>query len=353
MLMRRGVNAFTLCASLLALAVGAVGYAAQPAPASPAPAMAELKAATAALVAAAGPLDTSAAGLAKPPVIWRTAEAGRSFRDSPDAPEMVVIPAGEYTMGSPDAEPGRKANEGPRHRVRIAYPFAVSKYAVTVGQWAAFVKDTGYEMDRGACYFYKDAHYQNTNSCSWRTPGFPQTDNQPVVAVGWRDATAYVAWLSKKTGHTYRLLSEAEFEYAARAGTTTAYWWGDDPLAACTHANGADKRAATDPQFTEWRVNGCDDGHVYTAPVNAFDANAFGLHGMSGNAFTFTDDCWNETYAGAPVDGSAFATGICKQRVVRGGAWAETAAVLRSAARNWNYFEVQPVTDGLRIARVL
>ena len=100
-------------------------------------------------------------------------------------------------------------------------------------------------------------------------------------------------------------------------------------------------------------MNGCDDGHVYTAPVNAFDANAFGLHGMSGNAFTFTDDCWNETYAGAPVDGSAFATGICKQRVVRGGAWAETAAVLRSAARNWNYFEVQPVTDGLRIARVL
>lgn len=331
-----------LCA-LTALAGAGAAHAAAPDP----------KAATTALVAAAGPLDTSPAGLEKPPAIWRTPEAGQVFRDAPDAPEMVVVPAGEFTMGSPASEPGRMANEGPRHRVRIGYAFAVSKYAVTVGQFAAFVADTGYEMDRGSCYYYKDAHYQNANECSWRTPGFAQADNQPVVAVGWRDATAYVAWLSKKTGHAYRLLSEAEFEYAARAGTTTAYWWGDDPLGACAHANGSDKRAATDPQFTEWRVNGCDDGYVYTAPVDAYGPNGFGLYGMAGNAFTFTDDCWNESYAGAPVDGSPFATGTCGRKVVRGGAWAEIPAVLRSAARNWNFFEVQPVTDGLRIVRVL
>ena len=351
--MRRSVSAVTLCASLLAVAVGAAGYAAQPAPPSTAAAIADLKTRTATLVGAAAPLDTSPAGVDRPTVIWRTPGAGLAFRDGPDAPEMVVVPAGEYTMGSPAAEPGRKPNEGPRHRVRIAYPFAVSKYAVTVGQWAAFVKDAGHNMDRGGCYLYKNSHYQNNNDCSWRTPGFAQTDNQPVVAVGWSDATAYVAWLSKKTGFTYRLLSEAEFEYAARAGSTTAYWWGDDPLGACAHANGADKRAAADPQFTDWRVNGCDDGYAYTAPVDAYGPNPFGLYGMLGNAFTFTDDCWNETYAGAPVDGSVFSTGVCAQRVVRGGAWAEMASVLRSSARNWNYFEVQPVTDGLRVARVL
>ncbi len=315
--------------------------------------VADLKAKTAALIAAAPPIGAEPKDLDRPPVIWRVPAAIGEIWDAPEAPQMVVIPAGEYTMGSPDGEAGRKANEGPRHRVRIAYPFAVSRYAITVAEFAAFMKDSGHQIEPGGCYYYKDAHYQNTNACSWRTPGFAQGDDHPVIGISWKDSVAYVAWLSKKTGFTYRLLSEAEFEYADRAGTTTAYWWGDDPLAACAHANGADKRAATDPQFTDWRINGCDDGYVYTAPVDAFGPNPFGLYSMTGNAFTFTDDCWNETYAGAPADGSAFLTGVCGQRVVRGGSWAETPAVLRSAARNWNFSEVQPVTDGLRVARVL
>jgi formylglycine-generating enzyme required for sulfatase activity len=309
----------------------------------------QLKTATAALAAGAGPMD----GVDAPARIWRVAGALTEFRDGPSAPEMVVVPAGEFTMGSRDVEPGRKANEGPRHRVRIAYPFAVSKYAVTVGQFAAFVAASGHRIAGGSCYFYKDAHYQNANACSWRTPNFPQKDDSPVIAVSWTDATAYVQWLSKTTGHAYRLLSEAEFEYADRAGSSTAYWWGDDPKAACAHANGADQTTLTDPQFTDWNVNACKDGYVYTAPVAAFGPNPFGLYGMTGNAFTWTDDCWNETYAHTPVDGSAATGGACGQHVVRGGAWAETPAVLRSAARNWNYLEVQPVTDGLRVVRVL
>jgi formylglycine-generating enzyme required for sulfatase activity len=312
--------------------------------------IAAVKAQTAAMVAA---YSAGVGAVDQPPVIWRVKGAITEIWDAPFAPRMVVIPAGEYTMGSADSEPGRKANEGPSHRVRISYPFAVSKYAITVGQFAAFIKDSGHRIEPGACYFYKDAHYQNANACSWRTPGFVQGDNEPVVGISWKDSQAYAAWLSQKTGAVYRLLSEAEFEYADRAGTTTAYWWGDDPLQACAHANGADRKTASDPQFTDWRVNGCDDGYVYTAPVDAFGPNPFGLYGMTGNAFTHIADCWNETYAGAPVDGSAWMTGACGQHVVRGGAWAETPAVLRSAARNWNFSEVQPVTDGLRVARVL
>ncbi len=158
---------------------------------------------------------------------WFKPGAGKSewFQDIPGGPEMVVVPAGSFLMGSPDSEPGRFGDEGPQHSVTIAKPFAIGRHAITRGQFAAFVNDTGHKTEGGA-HVWKGDKWELDASASWRAPGFAQDDSHPVVCVNWDDATAYTEWLSKKAGKTYRLLSEAEWEYAARAGTTTPFWWG-------------------------------------------------------------------------------------------------------------------------------
>ena len=289
--------------------------------------------------------------LDRPSVVWRVAGGLKEVWDSADAPEMVVVPAGEFSMGSPDAEANRRATENPRHRVRIAYPLAVSKYPVTVYEFSKFVAD-GYKP-AGWCQGFVEEKWENKPVCSWDAPGFPQTDDSPVVTLDWSDATAYADWLSKKTGHKYRLLSEAEYEYVNRAGTTSAYWWGDDPKAACEHTNAADLDAKAAPHFDVFRTSDCHDGYVATAPVGKFKPNAFGLYDTTGNTWSWTQDCWNDSYYGAPADGSPWLTGICGQRVVRGGAFAERPEQLRSARRGWNFATIRFAMNSFRVAREL
>ena len=280
-------------------------------------------------------------------------QPGAVFRDCPACPEMVVVPAGTFTMGSPETERGRLGNEGPQRRVSIARPFALGKYEVTRGEWAAFVRATGHPAS-GWCFRWNETTrmWGRDDGADWSKPGFAQTDRHPAVCVNWHDAKAYVAWLSRETGGTYRLPSEAEWEYAARAGTATSHIWGDDPATACRQANGADASAKT--KFAEWTVMPCDDGHVFTAPVGTYAGNGFGLHDMSGNVSEWVEDCWHPNYAGAPVDGSAWVVGgDCSRRVARGGAWTSGARHLRAADRNHNGSMARNIINGFRIARTL
>jgi formylglycine-generating enzyme required for sulfatase activity len=220
----------------------------------------------------------------------------QSFKDcATDCPEMVVIPAGSFAMGSPDTEPGHKRTEAPRHNVTLAKPFAVSKFQVTFAEW-----DT--------CAAHGDCA-TNFSDHGWGR------DRRPVLNVSWDDAQRYVAWLSRITGKPYRLLTEAEYEYAARAGTQTAYPWGGD-----IGSNNANCHSCGSP----W------DGHQ-TAPVGSFVPNQFGLYDMVGNVWEWVEDCLHEDYDRAPVDGSAWMTGDCGRHRLRGGSWTSLADELRSA----------------------
>jgi formylglycine-generating enzyme required for sulfatase activity len=241
-----------------------------------------------------------------------------SFREcDKDCPKMVVVPAGEFMMGSPANEKGRFPNEGPQHRVTIAKPFAVSEFAVTFADWDACVSF-------GACL-------QVTDSGMGR-------GLKPVIQVSWKDAKQYVAWLSRMTGKPYRLLTEAEYEYAARGGTQTAYPWGDE--IGKNNANCAVCRS-------EWDNQG-------TAPVGKFVPNGFGLYDIVGNAFTWVEDCYHDDYDGAPTDGSAWLTGDCRTHVVRGGSWGQPAQLLRSAYRHRRVFsDDHDYFVGFRVARTL
>ena len=258
----------------------------------------------------------------------RLREPGTVFRDCAECPEMVTVPAGIFTMGSPAHEAGRDQREGPQHLVRIAEPLAVGKYEVTREEFARFVWDTGRSME---------------DSC-WLVPDFRQTDRHPVGCVSWRDAQAYVEWLSRKTGERYRLLSESEWEYAARGGTNTARYWGESAALQCRHANGRDVS-------TEWTGVECDDGYAHTAPVGSFTKNQYGLYDMLGNVSEWTQDCWNDSYAGAPTDGSAWEQRDCHRWVIRGGAFRNSLRALRSAFRWAATFHDDAI--GFRVARSL
>ena len=224
--------------------------------------IARIKAKTAALLAAAPPMDPA---VDKPPLSWKATDKPEELWDGADLPEMIVVPAGEYSMGSPTTEYNHQSYEAPLHRVRVGYSFAVGKYPITVGEFARFVAETGY--DAGDSCFTSEGGQQPRSGRSWRNPSFPQTSDHPAVCLNWNDAQAYVSWLVKKTGHAYRLLSEAEYEYVNRAGSQTSYWWGEDAAAACLYANGADLDALT--HFPQMRANTCHDGYVFTSPVGS------------------------------------------------------------------------------------
>ena len=278
----------------------------------------------------------------------RRAEAlrPRRFRDCDACPE-VVVPAGSYMMGSPASEAGRYDNEGPVHRVTIAQPFVVGVYEVTRGEFGRFVGATGYSTgDR--CWTFENGEWEERSGHGWKNPGFEheQGETEPVVCVNWKDAQAYVRWLSEETGKPYRLLSEAEWEYVARAGTTTARYWGEREAGQCRYANGADASTGF-----KWAVS-CHDGHARTAPVGRYEANAFGLYDVLGNVWEWTADCWNKSYAGAPSNGGAWESGECTRRVLRGGSWYFIPRYLRSASRLRNTAGNR-VSSGFRLARTL
>ena len=225
-------------------------------------------------------------------------EPGQGFKECAYCPEMVVVPAGAFTMGSPANEKDRQSNENPQHKVTIAKPFAVSKFEVTFDEW-------------DACVILGGCVYQASDN-GWGR------GTRPVISITWDDAQAYVGWLSRQTGRLYRLLSEAEWEYAARAGSDKAYSWGDEVGEGNANCNGCG---------SQW-------GGRQTAPVRSFAPNVFGLHDMHGNVAEWVQDCYQGNYNGAPVDGSAWTTGNCNARVLRGGSWGLRPLNLRSAFRD-------------------
>jgi formylglycine-generating enzyme required for sulfatase activity len=264
---------------------------------------------------------------------------------------MVVLPPGNFAMGSPDAESGRGDDEGPVHQVNVA-AFAMGKSQITRAQFATFVKQTKYIND-GKCWTLEEGKYKQRSQRDWRAPGYTQTDKHPVVCINWNDAQAYAAWLSRKSGKKYRLPSEAEWEYAARGNTSSARYWGDNPDEACTYANTADQSAQTHIQgATSWAVHECLDGFVYTAPVGSFKANAFGLSDMLGNVLEWTNDSYHTSYKDAPDDGSVWQGDIDK-RVLRGGSWNNAPRDVRAAMRDPNNPKLRFSIFGFRLARQL
>ncbi len=282
----------------------------------------------------------------------RTVRApGSAFRDCPDCPEMVVIPSGDFLMGSPSDEKDRFPDEGPQHRVTFARPFTLGKYEVTRAEFERFAAETG--LGAKACRVWQPArnNFAPSAAASWQKPGFEQSDQHPAVCAAWTDAKAFAEWLAKKTGKPYRLPSEAEWEYAARAGTRSAWAWGPTPGDACNYANGADQSYVRQNRGAQGLA--CDDGFTHTAPVGSHRGNAFGLHDMIGNVSEWTADCWRETFAGAPADGSAWQSGACRTRTTRGGAWLAGPRLLRSTVRGGENADDRLNVLGFRVARDL
>jgi formylglycine-generating enzyme required for sulfatase activity len=274
-----------------------------------------------------------------------------TFRECANCPEMVVVPAGSFTMGSPEKEEGRWNDEGPQHVVTIGEAFAAGKWHVTVDQFAAFVRETGYASTK--CYKWPSLNRDG----SWRDPGFAQEGSHPVVCVSWDDANAYVEWVAKTTGKPYRLLSEAEFEYAARGQTSPGaykrFWFGNDEKEFCQNGNGADQKARDSIAAAKnWTIAPCNDGYAYTSPAGHYTSNAFGLYDMAGNAWQWTADCYHDSYNGAPADGSAWTDKACNSdRVARGGSWDDNPRSLRAAHRGKSTGGNDFV--GFRLARTL
>lgn len=286
-----------------------------------------------------------------------TPGSGRSFRDrstdgAPCAicPEMVVLPAGDFMMGSPASEPGRNDNEGPQRRVTLARPFAVGKLSASRGEFAAFIAESGHKVE-GGCEVLGTSGWTLRSDRTWLSPGFEQDDGHPAVCVSFEDATAYVKWLSAKVGKPYRLLSEAEWEYAARAGASGLFYFIGDEKDFCRYGNGADLSAKK--ANASWDVLPCDDGHVFTATSGTFGANGFGLNDMLGNVRQWVEDCAFPNYRGAPTDGTARLAADCKLRVNRGGAWASGANELRIAFRTWSAPGRRTDFLGFRVARTI
>jgi formylglycine-generating enzyme required for sulfatase activity len=264
----------------------------------------------------------------------------RLVQDCDHCPELVEVPPGEFVMGVDPQEHNQSGNETPRRSVEIGSPPLVGRYEVTHAQFAAFVEATGYAPQAGCEIWTTNARsWQSDRDKNWRDPGYPVEDpRRPVVCVNWDDAVAYTDWLGRITGQRYRLLSEAEWEYAARAWTQTRYWWGD-------HLPPG--RAACDGCGSAW-----DLGRA--APVGSFPANGFGLHDVHGNVWEWVQDCWHGSYLGAPTDGRAWegeAAGDCGRRMMRGGSSVSQPATLRAANRLRDNPGHRRSDVGFRIAR--
>lgn len=318
--------------------------------------------------------DYSSAGLS-----FRVArsleQAAQTFRDCKDCPEMVVIPSGTFTIGSPDTERGHTSNpdsggvEGPRRQVHIR-SFAAGKFDITKAEWAAFSKETKRTPGGGCGWAGLPGDtlppWAPNPAATWNNVGFKQDSSHPVVCISWDDATDYTKWLSKKTGFTYRLLSEAEWEYAARAGSTTAYPWGDTDSHEYANYGDANYNAV---------VSGRDQW-LGTSPAGSFPPNKFGLYDMNGNVMQWVEDCFSNSYKDLPADGSPYRGDValkmsgrfsfmdgkssCVFHMVRGGCYGDPPLMIRSAYRNWGNIPGKSDPDlsrsagaGFRIARTL
>jgi len=280
-------------------------------------------------------------------VILLTASCSQDFRDrlsdgSP-GPKMVLIPGGEFQMG--DIQGDGDENEQPLHSVSVA-PFAMGRYEVTVKEFRRFVEDTDYQTDaekQDSCYSWVGDDSGN----NWREPGFTQTDSHPVVCVSWLDATAYAKWLSEQTGHTYRLPTEAQWEYAARAGSITSRYWGNDPNEGCRYANVYDITLKQQDSLP-WSNHRCTDGYVYTAPVGRLKPNAVNLFDMLGNVWEWTCSEYEDKY----TDKEQRCVKSAEFRVFRGGAWNNGPTDVRTAFRYQSKQSNSSDSIGFRIARL-
>jgi formylglycine-generating enzyme required for sulfatase activity len=288
-----------------------------------------------------------------------TEDRGRKvemFRDCEICPEMVVVPSGRFVMGSSDDDAAQ--DERPSHTVVIANGFAVGRTEVKVSEFVAFLNSSVQEKQFSERWIMADPEdtespiARKTDNGNMRFLAKPDHDEDPITFVSWYGADAYVSWLSKRAGVAYRLLSEAEWEYSARAGSTAAYHFGDDARQLCNYANVVD---LTSQKKYNWSLStNCDDGYADLAPVGRFKPNTFGLHDMHGNAAEWVADCWHPNYDGAPIDGSPWIeNGDCNSRIVRGGSYHNLPDGLRSAQRYVNAVYTKINTIGFRVARSL
>ena len=280
---------------------------------------------------------------------------GSSFRDCDECPEMVVVRAGSFVMGTPAAATARGVAAAEQDTVVIELPrdFALGRYEVTRAQYARFVADSGHEPQSG-CRIWDPAlsRFSEDARRGWQNPATPAApaDEHPVTCVSFDDAQAYVQWLARKTDARYRLPSEAEWEYAARAGSRTLRPWGDAAENGCDHANTYDLVAEASFRLG-WPNAGCRDGHADLAPVGQFSANAFGLHDAIGNAREWVQDCATGSFIGRPRDGRAWEwLGGCGERIQRGGSWLTPPAESRSASRASARAVERAADGGFRVA---
>lgn len=281
---------------------------------------------------------------------------GTTFRECGEGcPLMTVIPAGSFSMGTTRQDIESDGREGPPHTVTFAKPFAMGVHDVTRGEFASFIHDSGYQTKQGCNVLDSEGRWITDPDKDWRHPGFAQTDRDPVVCVSWNDTHVYTAWLNRKVGSTdvgsgpYRLPSEAEWEYAARAGSTTGYYWGQEP----TH------------DLANYGIEDCGpcgarrdgrDRWYFTSPVGSFPPNAFGLYDALGNVWQWTEDCTHYSFKGAPADGAAWMTDTdraCYNHLVRGGSWLDPGILLTIFVRNPWGSDDRNYANGFRVARSL
>jgi len=272
-------------------------------------------------------------------IVVASPKNAKKYSDPTTGMEFVRIEGGCFQMGSPSSEKDRESDEGPQHRVCVDDFFA-GKYEVTVGQWREFVRSSGYrteaerDVKKDGCYSVKGGKWKYYDGRYWDNVGFPQRDSQPVVCVSYNDVEKFIHWLRRQNGKEFRLPTEAEWEYAARGGTTTVRFWGDGESSACRYANVAGKDHNRSKYFP------CDDGNEFSAPVGSFRANDFGLYDMLGNVWEWTSDWYSsDYYADSPLSNPPGASsGLF--RIFRGGGWFLRPAFVRSAFRNrsfsWN-----------------
>ncbi len=274
-------------------------------------------------------------------------------------PQMITLPAGLFRMG--DIGGGGQSDERPVHEVRIR-SFRLGRHEVTIGEFRRFVTATSFLTDAERSTGHDGCVGRQArdgapweegrgwiHGLTWRSPGYPVTDQHPVACVSWNDVQSYLVWLNRNTGRHFRLPTEAEWEYAARARSQTIYPWGSSPDEGCKEANGRDLTPWPDGGAWDTRMN-CNDGQFWPAPVGSYAANRFGLTEMIGNLSEWTQDCQHDSYVAAPADGSAWLNGDCSARVVRGGTFVYGPAGLRSANRVWNEPTYRVWYQGFRVA---
>lgn len=281
----------------------------------------------------------------------RALKSWQGFRDCPDCPDMLVLPAGRFVMGSR----GLKVDEEPPHWVSVP-SFAVGKYEVTVAEFERFAKHTRRPRAQG-CRAWAEGNgkWEIEGDIDWSEPGYASTPNHPVVCVSWLDATDYAKWLSEVTGKRYRLLSEAEWEFAARGSQDETdreqTYWGGEEKQACRHGNFAD--ATTLGEFSWPEKMSCADGAWFASPVGQYRPNRFGLYDMLGNVWEWTEDCSTPNYREGASDGRPYTCGQCDRRITRGGSWASKPADIRFGNRARALFDRRSATVGFRVARDL